>query len=197
MLPRRVLAGLLVLAAGCGHRRLARLPTPGDVAELNQLAAGDPAGIRLEYRPPSACGPGPCTVQSIGPAPPARVRRILSADDRQLTVVADSGEVWILDISRVAAASTQPPRPARGAAVGGVLGLVLGGLIALSIGVLSEPGPDAPVDAGPAHPLPVAAMAGTVVGFTLAGAIAGALVERRFPTVERFDFADEAPSFRR
>ncbi len=197
MLKRRLLTGLLVLAAGCAHRRLPRLPTAADVAELNDLAAGDPAGIRIYYRDATPCGPGPwpCPVESLGSvrgASPVQVRRILSADERRLTVVAASGEVWVLDMSKVAGASTQPAKPVRGALVGGVFGLVLGGLVALSIGVLSEPGPDAPVDAGPAHPLPAAAMIGSIVGFTVAGAVVGALVDHRFPTVERFYFDEDS-----
>jgi hypothetical protein len=74
--------------------------------------------------------------------------------------------------------------------MGGVFGLVLGGLFALSIGALSQPGPDVNVDPGTAHPVPVAAMIGTWVGFTVAGIVVGALIDRRFPAEETFEFSE-------
>lgn len=193
MPTRRVLAGLLILAAGCGHRRLPRLPTPADIAEINDVALGDPAGIQLHYRDARPCPPGACTVESLRPVPegpPSQVRRILSADQRRLAVLTDSGDVWTLDISKVAGASTHPGRRLADPVVGGLFGLVLGGLVAVSIGTLNQSGPDTSADPGAGHPLPVGAMIGTMVGFTVAGVVAGVLIDRQFPSVETFEFHD-------
>ena len=87
MFARGVYVGGLLLVAGCGHHPVGRPPTPAEIAEINDLAAGDPAGMRLYATEP---------LRPIPDAPP-NMRRILSADEHQLTVVTDSGDVWLME----------------------------------------------------------------------------------------------------
>ncbi len=194
----RLLAGLLVLSPGCGHRRLPGAPTPAEIAEINEVAGKDPAGIRLDYADAKPCPPGACTVESVRPVfdgPPSKIRRIVSADGQHLTVVTDSGEIWHLDISKVAGVTTQAPHPARAAVAGSLGGLALGGLVALTIAFFSGPGPDVnttPIDPG-GHSPSTAAVVGALVGCTLAGALLGVAIDYHSPTPERFQFVSDQP----
>ncbi len=68
----------------------------------------------VAYAEPNPCAPGACAVESVRPVsdgPPLKIRRIVSADGQHLTVATDSGEVWHLDISKVAGVTTQAPNP--------------------------------------------------------------------------------------
>jgi len=185
MLARSVYVGLVLLVAGCGHHPVGRPPTPADIAEINDFAAGDPAGMRL-YAGERERATDP--VRPIPDAPP-RIRRILSADEHQLTVATDAGDVWLIEMEKVAGVAIRSRRPGRAALAGGAAGLGVGAVLALGELVFSGPGPDAQVTATPGpHPLPVALAVGTLIGFTVAGAVAGILIDRHSPASDTFGF---------
>ncbi len=112
----------------------------------------------------------------------------MAADERQLTVLAASGETWHLDMTDVAGVSRPAPMSVRGTVTGGVVGLLLGGLAVLAVDFVSTPEADSPNAGSPGHPLSAGAAIGTMLVFTIAGAIVGAIVDHRVPTIETFDF---------
>ena len=84
--------------------------------------------------PPGPATGGTCTVEGPRPVfdvPPSEIERIASVDAGQLTVVTQTGEVWHLDLSKVAGVTTRHRATLSGGIVGGGFGFVLGGLTAL------------------------------------------------------------------
>jgi hypothetical protein len=187
---RVVLVGLLALVWGCAHHEVGRPPSGPEIADMNK-AGGGPAGMNLLYVSPDPCRTEGCTVETVRPVSggaPSKIRQIVSADERQLTVVSESGEVWHLDMSTVAGVTAPSRTFVRGTLIGGGVGLAVGALVALGEIAFSGSWPDAQVDASPGHPVSAGTIVGTMVGFTLVGAIIGALIDHHSPGLETFDF---------
>ncbi|MFL5306129.1 MAG: hypothetical protein ACJ8F1_13000 [Polyangia bacterium] len=164
---------LCALIAGCAHHQVGRPPSAAEIAAINDTPETGAAAITVYY---------------LADSPRSEVRRIVAADDRQLTVLAASGENWHLDMSKVAGV-TRPARVSvRGTVTGGVVGLLLGGLAVVAVDFVSTPEADSPNAGSPGHPLSAEAALGTMLVFTIAGAIVGAIVDHRSPTIETFDF---------
>ena len=86
--------------------------------------------------PVNPCAAGGCNVDGprpISDTPPFAVERIVSADDRRLTVVADSGDVWQIENSRLAGVTTRHRATTSGILAGGSVGLGLSAIIPESL----------------------------------------------------------------
>ena len=177
------------LSLGCAHvRRVGRPPSPADLDDINGSASGELGTFTLRYFDPGKPCEGTCTVEGPRPAldiPPSEIGRIVSVDAGQMTVVAQTGEVWHLDLSRVAGVTTRHPATLAGGLVGGGFGLVFWGLTAL---FASGPLPDAPYPQS--APPSSATLAGIVVVSTAIGALVGALVGHAVFARDSFEIGD-------
>ncbi len=180
----------LALLAGCAHvRRVGRPPAQGEVEEINSSTAGEPGTFTLHYFDPvRPCDGGTCTVEgsrAVFNVPPSEIQRIASVEPGQLTVVTQTGELWHLDLSKVAGVTTWHRATLSGGIVGGGFGLVLGGFTAL---FASGPLPDAsyPQSAPPSR----ATLVGIVATSTVVGMIVGALVGHSVFARDSFEIGD-------
>ena len=180
----------LALLAGCAHvRRVGRPPSPAEVEEINSSTTGEPRTFMLHYFDPNRpCDGGTCTVEGPRPVfdvPPSEIQRIASVEAGQLTVVTRTGEVWHLDLSKVAGVRTRHRATLQGGIVGGGVGLVLGGFVAL---FASGPLPDAsyPQSAPPG----AATLVGIVATSTVIGVIVGALIGHAVFARDSFEIGD-------
>ena len=149
--------------------------------------------MTLRYLDPvSPCGAGACTVDSPRPVsdtPPFGVERIVDADSQHLTVVAETGDVWHLEVSKLAGVTTRGPATLSGGIVGGSIALGITGPLMLLLYESYGGWPDAPVSsyglAAQKTALPY--VAATAV-FTAIGAAIGAVIGHYSLTTASFDF---------
>jgi hypothetical protein len=124
--------------------------------------------------------------------PPFEIDRIVSADNKEVTVVAQSGNVWRLDLSKVAGVTRRRHPTVGGALVGGAIALGVTGPLVLFLYESSGSWPDAPVTAAPASsPWP---FIGTVAVFTAIGAVIGAVIGHYSLTSDTFEFGETGVS---
>jgi len=180
----------VALITGCAHvRRVGRPPSRDEVEEINSSTSGEPGTFAIHYFDPSnPCDGGTCTVEGPRPVfdvPPSEIERIASVEAGQLTVVTQMGDVWHLDLSKVAGVTTRHRATLSGGIVGGGFGLVLGGLMAL---FASGPLPDA------SYPQSAPSSSATLVGImatsTVIGALVGALVGHAAFARDSFEIGD-------
>jgi len=102
-----------------------------------------------------------------------------------MTVVTRTGEVWHLDLSKVAGVRTRHRATLQGGIAGGGLGLAVGSLLAL---FASGPLPDA------SYPQSSPASSATLVGImatsTVVGALIGALIGHAVFARDSFEIGD-------
>lgn len=180
----------LALMTGCAHvSRVGRPPSQDEVEEINRSASGEPGTFAIHYFDPTRpCDGGTCTVEGQRPVfdvPPSEIERIVSVDAGQLTVVTQTGDVWHLDLSRIAGVTTRHRATLAGGIAGGGFGLVLGGLMAL---LASGPLPDAPYP--PSPPSSSATLVAIVATSTVVGALVGALVGHAVFARDSFEIGD-------
>ncbi len=190
MAARLVLVTAVALSIGCAHvRRVGRPPSPEEIEEINGSASGEPGTFTIHYFDPTRpCDGGTCTVEGPRPVfdvPPSEIERIVSAEAGQLTVVAQTGELWHLELSKVGGVTTHHRATLSGGIVGGGFGLVLGGLTAL---FASGPLPDAPYPQS--APPSSATLVGIVAVSTVVGAVVGALVGHAVFARDSFEIGD-------
>jgi hypothetical protein len=166
--------------AGCAHvHRVGRPPTADEIAEINRSAAN---------------GTGTLTVHAVEPleglrpvpdAPPSEFQRIASVDGGQLTVVARTGEVQQLALTRVAGVTTRH----RATFAGGLAGALLGFVVVSVPSVLYFYGSDSSLLSG--------GQSGTSAKFyeiaaasTAVGAVVGALVGHHVTARDSFEIGD-------
>ena len=180
----------LALITGCAHvRRVGRPPSQDEVEEINSSASGGPGTFAIHYSDPSRpCDGGTCSVEGPRPVfdvPPSEIERIVSVEAGQLTVVAQTGDVWHLDLSKVAGVTTLHRATLQGGLAGGGFGLVFGGLTALFASG-GSPLPAYPPSAPPSS----ATLVGIVVVSTVIGAVVGALVGHAVFARDSFEIGD-------
>jgi hypothetical protein len=186
----------LTLMAGCAHHRVGRPPTAREIAEMNEESGDGAAAMTLYYVDQShPCGGGACVVDGARPVsntPPFEIERIVGVDEQRMTVVSRSGDVWHLDLSQVAGVTTHGHATWQGSVVGGSLGLAVGGLFALvaSGGILVDP----PITSYGHSSSDTTAVA-ILVGFTVVGAIIGAVAGYHARTNDTYEFGDTGLSF--
>ena len=191
-IPSRVAAVITALAllTGCAHvRRVGRPPSQGEVEEINSSTTGEPGTFTIHYLDPvRPCDGGTCTVErsrAVFNVPPSEIQRIASVEAGQLTVVTQTGEVWHLDLSKVAGVTTRHRATLSGGIVGGGFGFVLGGLTAL----FADGG--SPLPAYPQSPPPSSATLVAIVLIpTVIGAVVGALVGHAIFARDSFEIGD-------
>lgn len=180
----------LGLITGCAHvRRVGRPPSGDEVADINSSTSGEPGTFAIHYFDPTRpCDGGTCSVEGPRPVvdvPPSEIERIVSVDAGQLTVVAQTGDVWHLDLSTVAGVTTLHRATLGGGIAGGGFGLVVGGLLALFAGG------DSPLPAyPPSPPSSSATLVGIVATSTLVGALVGALIGHAVFARDSFEIGD-------
>ena len=179
----------VALSIGCVHvHRVGRPPTPAELDEINGSASGEPGTFTVHYFEPGQPCDGTCTVEGPRPAfdiPPSEIARIVSVDAGQMTLVAQTGEVWHLQLSKVAGVTTRHRATLAGGIVGGGFGLVFGGLLAL---LASGPLPDAPYPQS--APPSSATLVGIAATSTVVGALVGALVGHAMFARDSFEIGD-------
>ena len=180
----------LALSSGCTHvSRVGRPPSQDEIEEINSSASGEPGTFVVHYLDPTRpCDGGTCTVEGPRPVfdvPPFEIERIESVNAGQLTVVAQTGDVWHLDLSKVAGVTTRHRATLTGGIVGSGFGLALGGLMAL---FASGPLPDAPYPQ--TAPSSTTTLVGIVATSTVVGAIVGALVGHAAFARDSFEIGD-------
>jgi hypothetical protein len=180
----------VALTAGCAHvRRVGRPPSQEEVDEINSSTSGELGTFAIRYFDPSRpCEGGICTAEGPRPVfdvPPSEITRIVSVGAGQLTVVAQTGDVWHLELSKVAGVTTHHRATLAGGIAGGGFGFVLGGLTALFAG---GGVPDA---AYPQSPPPSSAtVMAIMVTSTAVGALVGALVGHAVFARDSFEIGD-------
>jgi hypothetical protein len=180
----------VALNIGCAHvHRVGRPPSPAELDEINGSASGEPGTFTVHYfEPTKSCDGGSCTIEGARPVfdvPPFEIERITSVEAGQMTVVAQTGEVWHLDLSKVAGVTTQHRATLAGGFAGGGFGLAVGGLMAL---FASGPLPDASYPQS--APSSSATLVGIVVVSTAIGALVGALVGHAMFARDSFEIGD-------
>ena len=180
----------LALSTGCAHVcRVGRPPSPAEVEEINSSASAEPGTFSIHYFDPTRpCAGGTCNAEEQRPVfdvPPSEIERIVSVEAGQLTVVAQTGDVWHLDLSKVAGVTTRHRATLSGGIVGGGFGLLLGGLTALFASG-GSPLPAYPPSAPPSS----ATLVGIVVVPTVIGAVVGALVGHAVFARDSFEIGD-------
>jgi hypothetical protein len=180
----------LALGIGCAHvHRLGRPPSPAELDEINGSASGEPGTFTVHYFDPTRpCDGGICTIEGSRPvfdAPPFEIERITSVEAGQMTVVAQTREVWHLDLSKVAGVTTRHRATLAGGIVGGGFGLLFGGLTALLAGG-SLPDAPYPQSAPPSS----ATRVGIAAVSTAVGALLGALVGHAMLARDSFELGD-------
>ena len=183
--------GVLALASGCAHHRVVgRPPTVAEIQGINQAGEG-PQPMLLHYVDPEhPCGGGVCASdgsRSISDTPPLQIERILDADDRQVRVVAQTGDTWSLDLSKLAGVSTRSTAAADGGVAGAMAGLALGGAVVFLAYFFSGSPADAPVNER-SQPLSAPAAIGTCLISTAIGAAIGAIIGDHMTRTATFDF---------
>ncbi len=192
-----VLGLAVTLGAGCAHHRVGRPPTAREIAEMNEEGGDGAAAMTLYYVDPShPCGGAACAVDGPRPVsntPPFEIERIVGADERLMTVVSRSGDVWHLDLSQVAGVTTRGHATWQGSVVGGAVGLALGGLFALfaSGGILVD-SPDTSYGQSSSSETTAVAI---LVGSTAVGAIIGAVAGYHAHTSDTYEFGETGLSF--
>lgn len=182
----------LTLVAGCASvRRVGRPPSVEEIDRINRSASGDPGSFTVHYIDPfNPCAGETCSVEGrpILDGRPADLERIISADPRELSVVAQSGAAWRLDLSNVAGVTTYHRATLAGTLAGGGIGLGFGALFALAF---SGPGPDTYAASYPQnHPTSVWTPIAVAAVFTGLGAIVGAVVGHAVLARDSFEFGD-------
>jgi len=184
----------VALTAGCAHvRRVGRPPSQHDIDEINSSSSGEPGTFAIRYFDPGRpCDGGTCTGEGPRPVfdvPPSEIERIVSVDGGQLTVVAQRGDAWHLDLSKVAGVTTRHRATLPGGIFGSAFGLAMGGLLAIAA---SGPFPDA--YAGPyphsGSSSSVSTSVAIVATSTVVGALVGALVGHAMFARESFEIGD-------
>jgi hypothetical protein len=180
----------VALGIGCAHvHRVGRPPSPAELDEINGSASGEPGTFTVHYLDPTRpCDGGSCTVEGPRPVfdvPPFEIERIVSVQAGQMTVVAQTGAVWHLELSRVAGVSTRHRATLAGGLAGGGFGLAMGGLMAV---LASGPLPDAPYPQS--APPSSATLVGIVAVSTAVGALLGALVGHAMLARDSFELGD-------
>jgi hypothetical protein len=181
-----------IWTVGCAHHAtVGRPPTANEIEEINRETAQGAGTMLLHYVDPEhLCGGGVCTVDGPRPTldtPPLVIERITEANDRQMAVVAETGDVWHLDLSTVGGVTTRSRATGPGAVAGAAAGLAFGGVLVLFAEILSEPWPDAPVTAM-SRPVSAGGAVATVLVSTTVGAIIGSIVGHRTLRSAIFDF---------
>lgn len=180
----------LGLITGCAHvRRVGRPPSQGEVEEINSSAGGELGTFAIRYFDPAQpCDGGTCTVEGPRPVfdvPPSEIERIVSVEPGRLTVVTHAGDLWHLDLSKVAGVTTRHRATLQGGIAGGGFGLAVGGLLAL---FASGPSPDASYPQS--APSSTATLVGIVATSTVVGALIGALVGHAVVARDSFEMGD-------
>jgi hypothetical protein len=184
------LAAVVALTIGCAHvHRVGRPPSPAELDEINGSASGEPGTFTVRYFDPAkSCDGASCSAEGSRPVfdvPPLEIERITSVEAGQMTVVAQKGEVWHLDLSNVAGVTTQHRATLAGGLAGGGFGLAVGGLLAL---FASGPLPDAPYPQS--APSSSATLVAIAVVSTAVGALVGALVGHAVFGRDSFEIGD-------
>jgi hypothetical protein len=188
-----LLLAVAALASGCASSRtVGRPPTPDEIEAIDRSAGEGPTAMTLRYiDPQNPCGGGACSVEGPRPtsdSPPFGIERIVSADATQMTVVAETGDVWHLDVSTLSGVTTRGPATLSGSIVGGVIGLAVAGVLLLFVHEFT--GADVPVSSGqsPSQLPSTTAQVSLTVVCTSVGAIIGTIIGHQRSTFEDFDF---------
>jgi hypothetical protein len=188
-----VLLAVAALASGCAFdRTVGRPPTPDEIETINRSAGEGPTAMTVRYVDPQhPCAGGACSVEGPRPvsdSPPFGIARIVGVDPNQMTVVAETGDVWHLDVSKLAGVTTRGPATLSGSIAGGVAGLAVAGVLLLFLHEFT--GADVPVSSGqsPSQLPSTTAQVSLTVVCTSVGAIIGAIAGHQRPTFEDFDF---------
>jgi hypothetical protein len=206
MLARSIFTafGALVVVSGCAHyQTTGRPPTVEEVEAINRSAGDGPGAMTLRYVDAgNPCSGGACSVdgsRAISDSPPFGIERIAQVDAQRMTVVAETGAAWQLDLSKVAGVSTRRPATLTGGLVGAGVGLGMAGALLL-IMHLFAPSSDAVTSASARLPSTTAQIDLTIV-FASLGAFVGAMAGHQGRTSEYFDFGGghlfPSPSFSR
>jgi hypothetical protein len=192
-----VSCAVMAVVSGCAYdRTVGRPPTADEIEAINRSAARSAAegatAMTVRYLDPqNPCAGGVCSVEGLRPisdSPPFRIERIVEVDAKQMTVVAETGDVWHLDMSKLAGVTTRGPATLSGSLAGGVVGLAAAGVLLLFIHEFT--GADVPVSAGqsPSQLPSTTAQVGLTTVCTSVGAIIGTIVGHQRRTFEDFDF---------
>jgi hypothetical protein len=183
------LVAVAALVVGCAHvHRLRRPPSQAELDDINGSASGEVGTFTLRYFDLGQPCNGTCTVEGPRPAfdiPPSEIARIVSVDAAQMTVVAQTGEIWHLQLSKVAGVTTRHRATLAGGIVGGGFGLVFGGLTA-SLAGGGVPDAAYPQSAPPSS----TTLVGIVAVSTAVGALIGALVGHSMFARDSFEIGD-------
>jgi hypothetical protein len=129
---------LALLASGCvAHESVGRPPSPGEVARINEAAAGRGRGLRVEYVDPlSPCGGGSCGAAEARTAARGELvihpRSIAFCDDRQITFNTASGATQTIPTAAIKGVTARSSERERSAVIGAATGLGLGVVAALA-----------------------------------------------------------------
>jgi hypothetical protein len=184
-----IASAALTFAAGCAHPRVVgRPPTTAEIDAIERAADGTMA---LRYVDPEhPCAGALCVVEDIRPVsdiPPVDIRRIVGVNERQIRVVAKTGDTWNLDVSTLAGVTTQSRAAGKGAAAGGITGLAVGGAIVFLAYFFSGLPADAPENQR-SKPLSAPIAIGTCLISAAVGAGIGAIVGDHTISSQAFDF---------
>jgi hypothetical protein len=166
MRPISLFCAVLALAAGSGcatHDRIARPPSPGDVARINGAAQGS-AKLSIQY------------VEALAPPAAPRVdspTSIVAADPEHLVVATSTGRPVSVALSSVDAVAVSGQRRGQGAITGAFAGLGAGLLIDLGLYALISATTEPLSDGGPKNTCS-AHCAETFTAVALASALIGA-----------------------
>jgi hypothetical protein len=179
----------LTSVSGCAHYRVVgRPPTTAEIDGIDRAAGGS---MTLRYLDPEhPCAGALCTVEDVRPVsdtPPLEIERIADVDERQLRVVAKTGDTWNLDLSALAGVSTQTHAAAQGAVAGGITGAALGGAVVFLAYFFSGTPTDVPENER-SKPLSAPAAIGTCLISGAVGAIIGTILGDHTLISETFDF---------
>lgn len=179
----------LTFAAGCAHPRV--VGRPPSTAEIDAIDRAGGGLMALRYVDPEhPCAGARCVVEGIRPvsdSAPVEIERIVGANERQIRVVAKTGDTWNLDLATLAGVTTQSHAAGQGAVAGAITGLALGGAVVFLAYFFSGLPADAPENER-SKPLSAPMAIGTCLISAGVGAAIGAIIGDHTVSSQTFDF---------
>jgi hypothetical protein len=184
-----VVGALVTLVSGCAHHRV--VGRPPTTAEIDAIDRAADVSMTLRYLDPEhPCAGVLCVVEDPRPVsdtPPLEIERITDVNERQVRVVAKTGDTWNLDLSALAGVTTQSHAAGQGAVAGAIGGLAFGGAIVFLAYLFSGTPADAP-QGEPSKPLSASAALATCLVSGTVGAIIGVILGDHTLRSDTFDF---------